>query len=69
MGREEVASGAEHSRFFGFGHSGFRWAEIFVCPGFDLDENERAVWINYDQIDLAGLAAKIARKRFKAFMF
>lgn len=69
MHREEITGGADHSRFLGCGHSGFRRAKVLVGPGLHLDENERAVRIDHYQIKFTGLAAKIARKSFKSFSF
>ena len=69
MRREEIAAGADHSSFLGEGDGGFRRAEVFIRPGLNLDENERTVRIDHNQIDLPGLAAKIAREDFEALAF
>jgi hypothetical protein len=66
---KEVAGRAVHSRFLVIRDGRFGWPELLVRAGFDLDENERSVGIDHDQIKLAGFAKEIARDCFEAFAF
>jgi hypothetical protein len=66
---EEAASGPEHSGLLGRSHGRLGGTEVLVRPGLDLDKDEGSIGIDHYQIDLTGLAAKIARERLEALVF
>lgn len=65
----EVAGGAVHSGLLVKRDGRLGRAEIFAGPGLDLDEDERTVGIDHNQIDLARFTKKITRERFEALAF
>ena len=66
---EKIACGPEQSGFFSWRDDGLSRPEIFIGPTFYLDEDNRAVAINHNQIDFAGLAGEVASELFEAFAF
>lgn len=48
---------------------GFGFGEIFVGPCFYLDENDGAIGVNHDKVELAGFAGEVSYEYFQAFVF
>lgn len=69
VGCEKKACGPKQSGFFGGRDDGFSRCEVFIGPRFYLDENDRAVGVNHNQIDFAGFAGEVAGEGFEAFAF
>ncbi len=69
MSRKEIPGGPKQSLPLGICDGLLRRAKTFCRFGAYLDENDRAVVIDHHQVDLAGLAGKVAGKRFEAFTF
>ncbi|HUW19540.1 MAG TPA: hypothetical protein VMW16_09580 [Sedimentisphaerales bacterium] len=69
VGGEEIAGGPERFGFFWGCDDGLDGVEGFTRPGFDLDEDDRAVGVDHDQIDFAGLTGEVAGEEFEAFSF
>ena len=55
--------------FFCGRDGGFGVCEIFVGPGFNLDENDGAVRVNHDKVELSGFAGEVSDEYFQAFVF
>ena len=43
------------------------WAKTLIGFGSYLDKNDRAISIDHHQVDLTGLAGKVAGERFQTF--
>ena len=65
MAGQKVPGRTCHSGSLGTGDGRFGRAEVLACAGLDLDESQRAVGIDHDQIDLACLTEKIASEGFE----
>lgn len=63
---EKITRRVEHPGFLGAGDRRLGGAEVFVRPGFDLDENKRSVAIDHDQVDLPRFTKEIPRQRLEA---
>jgi len=69
VGRKKIAGGPEQSGFFGGRDDGLGRPETFIGPRFYLDKDDRAIDIDHNQIDFAGLAGEVAGEPFEAFAF
>ncbi len=69
MGRKKIAGGPEQSGLLGGGDGRLGGLESFGGFGSYLDKDDRAVGVNHNQIDFAGLAGKVAGEGFEAFAF
>lgn len=69
MGGQKIPGRTSHPCLFGPSDGRFGRAEIFACPGFDLNKDQCAVAIDHDQIDFTCLAEKISREGFEALAF
>jgi len=61
---EEIAGGSEQSGFFGSGDGIFGGGEIGVGFCSYLDEYNRGVSIDHDQVEFAGFAGEVACEGF-----
>ena len=66
---EEESGGAGEPGLLGVCEGRFRGGEIFTGPGFDLDEDDRPVGVDHDQIEFPGFACVVSGERFQAFAF
>lgn len=60
MAGQEIPGRTDYSGPLGAGDGRFGRAEVLACTGLDLDEDQRAVSIDHDEINLTGFAEKIA---------
>ena len=66
---EKIAGGSEQPGFLGGCDRVFGGSEIGVGSCSYLDEYNRGVSIDHDEVELAGLAGEIACEDFEAFSF
>jgi hypothetical protein len=53
---KKMACGPNHAHSLGFGDCRLGRAEILVRPGLDLHKDKRAVSVDHNQVNFAGLA-------------
>ncbi len=61
---EEITGGTVQSFLFGICNRSFRCAKGNVCPCSYLDEDDRAVSVDHNNVDFAGPAEEVARECF-----
>ena len=66
---EKMAGGAEQPGFLGGCDRVFGGSEIGVGSCSYLDEDNRAIGVDHDQVKFAGFAGEIAGEGFEAFSF
>jgi hypothetical protein len=69
MDGKKITCRMAHSVHLGFVNHRLGRREILVQAGLDLDENNRMVVIDHNQVDFAGVAGVVARKCLKPFSF
>jgi len=66
---EKITGGSGQSGLLGGGDGRLGGLESFGSFGSCLDKDDRAIDIDHNQIDFAGLAGEVAGEGFEAFAF